>query len=94
MHEIKRWRARITACALTFSISFFGFGAPTGTPAAIIDKLNREVNAALADQKIKAQLEDLGLRVLSGSPTDYGKLIAEDTSSIGCCRASGTPLSW
>jgi tripartite-type tricarboxylate transporter receptor subunit TctC len=56
-----------------------GLCAPKNTPAAIIDKLNREVNAALADQKIKAQLEDLGLRVLSGSPADYAKLVAEDT---------------
>jgi tripartite-type tricarboxylate transporter receptor subunit TctC len=56
-----------------------GLCAPKNTPAAIIDKLNREVNAALADQKIKAQLEDLGLRVVSGSPADYAKLVAEDT---------------
>jgi tripartite-type tricarboxylate transporter receptor subunit TctC len=56
-----------------------GLCAPKNSPAAIIDKLNREINAALADQKMKTQLEDLGLRVLSGSPADYGKLIAEDT---------------
>ena len=55
-----------------------GLCAPKNTPAAIIDRLNREINAAVADQKIKAQLEGLGLRVLSGSPADYGKLIAED----------------
>jgi len=56
-----------------------GLCAPKNTPAAIIDKLNSEINAALADQKIKAQLEDLGLRVLSGSLADFGKLIAVET---------------
>lgn len=56
-----------------------GLCAPKSTPAAIIDKLSNEVNAALADQKIRAQLEALGLRVLSGSPSDYGRLIAADT---------------
>jgi tripartite-type tricarboxylate transporter receptor subunit TctC len=56
-----------------------GLCAPKNTPAAIVEKLNGEINAALADQKIKAQLDGLGLRVLSGSPADYGKLIAEDT---------------
>jgi tripartite-type tricarboxylate transporter receptor subunit TctC len=56
-----------------------GLCAPKNTPSEIIDRLNREINAALADPKIKAQLEDLSLRVLSGSPADYRKLIAEDT---------------
>jgi tripartite-type tricarboxylate transporter receptor subunit TctC len=56
-----------------------GLCAPKNTAAAIVEKLNGEINAALADQKIKAQLDGLGLRVLSGSPADYGKLIAEDT---------------
>jgi tripartite-type tricarboxylate transporter receptor subunit TctC len=59
--------------------SLQGLCAPKNTPAAIIDKLNREINAALADQKIKAQIEGLGLRVLSGSPSDYGRLISEET---------------
>ena len=56
-----------------------GLCAPKKTPVEIIDKLNTEINAALADRKIKAQLEDLGLRVLSGSPSDFGKLIAKNT---------------
>jgi tripartite-type tricarboxylate transporter receptor subunit TctC len=56
-----------------------GLCSPKNTSATIIDKLNREINAALADQKIKAQLEDLGLRVLSGSPSDYGRLITKET---------------
>ncbi len=56
-----------------------GLCAPKNTPSDVINRLNSEINAALAEPKIKAQLEDLSLRVLSGSPADYGKLIAEDT---------------
>ena len=56
-----------------------GVGAPKNTPAEIIDKLNQEINAALADPKIKARLADLGATVLPGSPADFGKLIADDT---------------
>ena len=48
-------------------------------PPAIILKVKSEINAALGDQKLKAQLQELGLAVLSGSPADFGKLIAEDT---------------
>jgi tripartite-type tricarboxylate transporter receptor subunit TctC len=53
--------------------------APKGTPPDIINRLNREVNAVVADPKMKGQLEDLSLRVLSGTPADFGKLIADDT---------------
>src|SRR5262245_22550597 len=59
--------------------NWWGFGAPKATSAAIIDKLNRETNAALADPKIKARLAELGGTVLAGSPTDFGKLIADET---------------
>jgi len=59
--------------------AWFGVGAPRNTPAEIIDKLNREINAALADPKIKARLADLGDTVLPGSPTDFWKLIADET---------------
>ena len=48
-------------------------------PAEIVDKLNREINAALADPKFKARLADLGGTRLAGSPADFGKLIAEET---------------
>jgi tripartite-type tricarboxylate transporter receptor subunit TctC len=58
---------------------WFGLGAPTSTPAEIVDKLNKEINAALADPKMKAQFADLGGTVLPGSPADFGKLIAEET---------------
>jgi tripartite-type tricarboxylate transporter receptor subunit TctC len=56
-----------------------GLCAPKGTPADIVNRRNKEVNAAVADPKVKGQLEDLSLRVLSGTPADFGKLIAEDT---------------
>ena len=54
-----------------------------GTPAEIIDKLNKEINAGLADPKIKARIADLGDTVLAGSPADFGKLIADETEKWG-----------
>jgi tripartite-type tricarboxylate transporter receptor subunit TctC len=63
--------------------AFFGVGAPKNTPAEIIDKLNKEINAALADPKFKARLADLGGTVLAGSPADFGKLIADETEKWG-----------
>src|ERR1700688_399776 len=59
--------------------SWFGMGIPKNTPAEIIEKLNKEINAALVDPKIKARLVDLGGTVLPGSPADFGKLIADET---------------
>jgi tripartite-type tricarboxylate transporter receptor subunit TctC len=56
-----------------------GIGAPSNTPKDIIDKLNNEINAGLADSAIKARLFDLGLAVLINSPADFRKFIAEDT---------------
>ena len=56
-----------------------GVGAPTNTPAEIVDKLNKEINAALADPKFKARLADLGGTVLAGSPAAFGKFIANET---------------
>jgi tripartite-type tricarboxylate transporter receptor subunit TctC len=58
---------------------FYGLGAPKNTPAEIVDKLNKEINAALVDPKIKAHLELTGGTVLPGSPADFGKLIADET---------------
>jgi tripartite-type tricarboxylate transporter receptor subunit TctC len=58
---------------------WFGLGAPNGTPAEIIDKLNKETNAALADPKIKARIAESGGNALAGSPADFGKLIADET---------------
>jgi len=65
------------------SSAWFGVGAPKNTPAEIIGKLNKEINAALADSKIQARIADLGGSVLPGSPADFGKLIAEETEKWG-----------
>ena len=59
--------------------SVYGLGAPRNTPVEIIDKLNKEINAALADPKMKARLADLDGTVLPGSPADFGKLISDET---------------
>jgi tripartite-type tricarboxylate transporter receptor subunit TctC len=56
-----------------------GIGAPAHTPTEVVDLLNREVNAALADPKIKGRLENLGSPVLMMSPAEFRKLIAEET---------------
>jgi tripartite-type tricarboxylate transporter receptor subunit TctC len=65
------------------AIGVGGVGAPRGTPTEIIDKLNREINAGLADPKLKARLAELGQIVTTGSPADYGKFIAEETEKWG-----------
>jgi tripartite-type tricarboxylate transporter receptor subunit TctC len=58
---------------------WFGIGAPKNTSVEIIQTLNREINAGLAAPKMKARLADLGGTMLPGSPTDFGKLIADET---------------
>jgi tripartite-type tricarboxylate transporter receptor subunit TctC len=58
---------------------FNGIGAPRGTPAEVISTLNKEINTALADPKIKARLAELGGTAFVGSPSDFSKLIAEET---------------
>ena len=60
-----------------------GVGVPKATPVEIIDKLNREINAALADPKVKERLAVLGGTPLAGSPADFAKLIAEETEKWG-----------
>src|SRR5262249_34945178 len=62
---------------------WYGVGTPKATSAEIVEKLNKEINAGLADPKIKARLADLGGSVLPGSPSDFGKLIADDTEKWG-----------
>ena len=61
------------------SSAFYGVAAPTNTPAEIIDKLNREINAALADPRTNARLVALGGTPFTGSPAEFGKLIADET---------------
>ena len=57
----------------------FGLGAPKDTPPAVIEKLNREVNAVLADPKVKARLSELGSEPLTGSPAEVGRMLANET---------------
>src|SRR5215813_5485229 len=59
--------------------AFYGMGVPKGTPPEIIDKLNKEINAGLADPKIKARLAELGGMLVPGSPADFAKLVAAET---------------
>ena len=63
--------------------AWYGIGAPRATPAEIVDKLNKEINAALADPRMKARIVDLGGDVLALSPADFGKLIADETEKWG-----------
>jgi tripartite-type tricarboxylate transporter receptor subunit TctC len=65
------------------SSAWYGVGAPRNTPQDIIELLNREINAGLADPKLKARFADLSAAVIPGSPTDFGKLIAEETEKWG-----------
>jgi tripartite-type tricarboxylate transporter receptor subunit TctC len=60
-----------------------GIGAPRGTPVEIIEKLNREINAALADARVRARIADLGSIVPLGTPSDFAKLIASETEKWG-----------
>ena len=63
--------------------NWFGVAAPRSTPAEIVDKLNKEINAALAEPSIKARLASLGATPLTGSPADFGKLIASEAERWG-----------
>ena len=63
--------------------TWYGIGAPRNTSVEIIEKLNKEINAGLADSKTKARLATLGFTVDASSPVDFGKLIAEETEKVG-----------
>jgi tripartite-type tricarboxylate transporter receptor subunit TctC len=60
--------------------AWFGMGAPKGTPANIIEKINKTVNAALADPKLKVRLAELGGIPMGGTPADFGKVMASETA--------------
>jgi tripartite-type tricarboxylate transporter receptor subunit TctC len=62
---------------------WYGIGAPSRTPVEIIDKLNRETNAALAEPAIKTRFADLGLVAVTGSPADFGNFVAAETNKWG-----------
>jgi tripartite-type tricarboxylate transporter receptor subunit TctC len=59
--------------------SWWGIGAPRGTPEEIVTKLNTEINAGLADPKLRARFAEMGALILGGSPADFGKLITDET---------------
>jgi len=63
--------------------AWYGVGAPKGTPVDIIEKLNKEIEAGLADPKLKARLADFGGAPLVLSPADFGKFIAQETEKWG-----------
>ena len=63
--------------------AWYGVGAPKGTPPEIIDRLNKEINAGLADPKLKARMADLGGTVFALSPSDFGEFIADETEKWG-----------
>ena len=63
--------------------AFYGVGAPKNTPTEIVDKLNREINAGLADPKLKERLEDQGGVPMPMTPAEFGKLIADETEKWG-----------
>jgi len=70
--------------------TWYGAGVPRNTPAAIVDALNREINAALGDARVKARLADLGATVLPGTPASFGRMLADETEKWGrVVRASG-----
>ncbi len=63
--------------------SWYGLGVPNGTPADIVDRLNKEVNAALADPRMKARLAEMGAMALGGKPADFATLLAGETEKWG-----------
>jgi tripartite-type tricarboxylate transporter receptor subunit TctC len=62
---------------------WYGLGAPKNTPAEIVDKLNKEINAALVDPKLKARLTDLGGVPMSMSAAEFGKFVAAEKEKWG-----------
>ena len=63
--------------------AWYGVGAPKGTPAEVIDKLNKEINAGLADPKLKARIAEFGGTPMALSPAEFGKFIADETEKWG-----------
>ena len=63
--------------------SWWGIGAPRGTPGEIVTKLNAEINAGLADPKLKERFAAMGALLIGGSPAAFGKMIADETDKWG-----------
>ena len=76
-------RAGASAISRPNATSTSGVGAPNNTPSEIIDRLNKGINAALADPKMLVRLSELGVSPIAGSPADFGKLIADETEKWG-----------
>jgi tripartite-type tricarboxylate transporter receptor subunit TctC len=75
------------------AMAWYGIGAPNGTPAQIIDRLNKENNAGLADPGLSARFVSLGIEPLAMTPAEFGKFIAEETDKWGkVIRAAGIKL--
>jgi tripartite-type tricarboxylate transporter receptor subunit TctC len=73
--------------------AWYGVGVARDAPTEIVDKLNKEINAALGDPRMKARLADMGGTALAGSPADFGKLIVEETEKWGkVVKFSGAKL--
>ena len=89
---VRGWKARRGCCDIPplgdfvpgyEAIEWLGIGVPRNTPTQIIDKLNREINAALADPTFTARLADLGTAPMAMTAADFGKLIADETEKWG-----------
>jgi tripartite-type tricarboxylate transporter receptor subunit TctC len=63
--------------------TWYGVGVPRKTPTEIVEKLNREINAALADPKLKARFADLGAELVSMTPAEFEKLVIDETEKWG-----------
>ena len=75
------------------SSAWYGVGAPKGTPAEIVDRLNKAINAILADPKAEARIAEMGATLITGSPADFGKLVADETEKWGkVVKFSGAKL--
>jgi tripartite-type tricarboxylate transporter receptor subunit TctC len=94
INHVRDGRLRVLAVPGYEANTWFGIGAPRNTPADIVAKLNRDINAVLADPKIASWIADFGGVVATGSPADFGALIAEETKRWAqVIKASGTTLS-
>ena len=62
---------------------WLGIGVPKGTPAEIVERLNREANAVLVEPAVKVRMAELGSEIFTGSPADFAKLIVEETEKWG-----------
>jgi len=92
--HIRDGKLRALAVAGYEASTWFGIGAPRNTPAGIVARLNREFNAALAEPEIASWIADFGGTVTTGSPADFGALIADETERwANVIKASGTTLS-